>query len=117
MNNFDQQPNFNNYQDHQFQKSVNKLPENKTFSLLHTDICSLQGNFKNLQNLISNLGQIFSVIAVSGTWTPNNNKSDNKSKTLEGYQNYHGVKEKSLKSGCRFYAKEGINLSQEKILK
>ena len=56
------------------------------------------------------------MIAVSETWTPNNEKSGNKAKTLEGYQNYHGVKGKSLKSGCVFYVKEGINFKPRKDL-
>ena len=91
INTFHQKPNFNYYENHQFHKLVNKLPENKMFSLLHTDICSFQGNFESLQNLISNLGHKFSAIAVSETWTPNNDKSDNKPKTLESYQHCHGV--------------------------
>ena len=112
INTFDQKPNFNYYHSHQFHRLVNKLTENKTFSLLHTNICSL--HFKNFQNLISNLGHKLSVIAVTKTWTPNNDKSDNKPKTLEGYQNYHGVKGKSLKSRCGFYVKEGINFKPRK---
>ena len=55
-----------------------------------------QGNFENLQNFISNLGHQFSIIAVSETWSPNNDTSGNKPKTPEGYQNYHGVKGKPL---------------------
>ena len=116
MNTFDQKLNFNYYQNHQFHKLVNKLPENKTFSLLHTNICSLRGNFGNLQNLITNLGHKFSVIAVSERWTPNNDKSGNKPQTLKGYQNYHGVKGTSLKNGCGFYVKEGINFKPGKDL-
>ena len=38
MNTSDQKPNFNYYHNHQFHKLVNKLPEIKTFSLLHTNI-------------------------------------------------------------------------------
>ena len=45
MNTFDQKASFNYYQNHQFHMLVNELPENKT---LHTNICSLQGNFENL---------------------------------------------------------------------
>ena len=93
-----------------------KLPATKTFSLLHTNVCSLPGNFENLQHLISNLGHKFSVIAVSETWTPNNDKCGNKPKTLEGYQSYHGVKGKLLKSGCGLYVREGINFKPIKDL-
>ena len=55
------------------------------------------------------------MITVSETWTPTM-KSDNKPKTLEGYQNYHGVRGKSLKSGCGFYFKEDINFKPRKDL-
>ena len=41
MNTTHQKPNFNYYHNHQFYELVNKLPENKTFSLLHTNICPL----------------------------------------------------------------------------
>ena len=71
INTFDQKPNFNYYHNHQFHRLVNKLTENKTFSLLHTNICSLEGNFENFQNLISNLGLKLRVIAFTKTWTPN----------------------------------------------
>ena len=41
MNTIDQKSNFNYYHYHPFHKLVNKIPENKTSSLLHTNICSL----------------------------------------------------------------------------
>ena len=43
-------------------------------------------------------------------------RGGNKPQTLEGYQNYHRVKGKSLKSGCRFYVKEGRNFKPRKDL-
>lgn len=49
------------------------------------NLCILP-KWKNLQNLTSNLGNKFSVITVSETGTPNNDKSGNKPKTI-GYQN------------------------------
>ena len=49
------QPKFKFYQTHEFHKLVNNLSENKAFSVFHTNICSLQANFDNLQNLINNL--------------------------------------------------------------
>ena len=54
---------------------------------------------------------------MSETWTPNNDNSGNKPETLEGYQNYHGVKGKSLKSGCRFYVREDINFKVALVVK
>ena len=44
-------------------------------------------------------------------------RGGNKPQTLEGYQNYHRVKGKSLKSGCRFYVKEGRNFKPRKVVK
>ena len=53
--NFILQPKFKFYQIHEFHKLVNNLSENKTFSVFHTNIGSLQANFDNLQNLINKL--------------------------------------------------------------
>ena len=65
IDNFLLQPNFKYYQNHDFHKLIKGLKGNKTFSLLHTNIYSLQGNFENLKNLINNLDHSFSVISVS----------------------------------------------------
>ena len=35
---------------------------------------------------------------------------------MEGYQNYHGKRESSIKSGCGFYVKEGIKFKPRKDL-
>ena len=35
-------------------------------------------------------------------------KSEVKPRKLEGYQNYHGNRGSSIKTGCGFYVKEGI---------
>ena len=45
MHNFLLQPNFKYYQNHNFHKLSKGLKGNTLFSLLHTNICSLQGNF------------------------------------------------------------------------
>ena len=92
-----QKPNYNYYHNHRFRRLVNKLPENKTFILLHLNIYLLQGNFDNLQNVMRNLGHKFNVITASQIWAPSNDKGGNKTKTLQSYQNYHGAKGKSLK--------------------
>ena len=61
------QPKFKFYQTHKFLKLVNNLSESKAFSVFHTNICFLQANFDNLQNLISNLDHQFSVVVLSET--------------------------------------------------
>ena len=64
------QPNLKYYQNHDFHKLSKGLKGNKVFSLLRTNIYSLQEKFENLQNLISNLDHSFSVISVSQAWIP-----------------------------------------------
>ena len=61
------QPKFKFYQTHEFHKLFNNLLENKAFNVFHTNICSRQVNFDNLQSLISNLDRQYSVVALSET--------------------------------------------------
>ena len=74
-----------------------------------TNICSRNANLENIYALISNLEFSFSVIAVSQKWTPKGRNEVNPRK-LEAYQNYHGIRGSSIKSGCSFYVKKGIKL-------
>ena len=102
IDNFLLQPNFKYYQNHDFLKLIKGLKRNKTFSLLHTNIYSLQGNFENLQNLINNLDHSFSVISVSEAWAPESKSKQFNCKILEGYQKYYGIKGNSLKKAAGF---------------
>ena len=52
---------------------------------------------------------------MSETWTPIE-KSEVKPRKLEGYQNYHGDRGSSIKSGCGFYVEEGIKFKARKYL-
>ena len=83
------------------------LHQTNDFSLFHRNICSLSANLEKLETLISNLEFSFSVIAVSETWTPKG-KDEVKPRKSEGYQNYHGSRGSSIKSGCGDYVKKGI---------
>ena len=74
-----------------------------------TNICSRNANLENIYALISNLEFSFSVIAVSQKWTPKGRNEVNPRK-LEAYQNYHGNRGSSVKSGCSFYVKKSIKL-------
>ena len=69
IENFSLQPNFKHYQNHDLHKLSKGLKGSKIFSLLHTNVCSLRGNFESMQNLINNLDHSFSVISVSEAWT------------------------------------------------
>ena len=61
-------PGFKYYETHQFYLMKNKV--NNPFSLFHTNICSLQYNGDNLQNLLASLEFKFDIIALSETWNP-----------------------------------------------
>ena len=116
IDNFLLQPNFKYYQNHDFHKLIKGLKGNKTFNILHTNIYSLQGNFQNLQNLINNLDHSFSVTSVPEAWTPESKSKQFNSEILDGYQKYYGMKGNSLKSGCRFYVREGIKFKSQNDL-
>ena len=61
-------PNFKYYETHDFHLMKNKVKN--TFSLFHSNICSLQYNGDNLHNLLASLEFKFDVIALSETWNP-----------------------------------------------
>ena len=108
------QPDFNYYQTHDYHKLAMKLDKRNSFSALHTNICSLSANLENLELLLTNLDHAFDIIGVSETWTSenNNNKNTITNHTIPGYQKFCGTKGSSLKSGCGFFVKEGVNFKE-----
>ena len=52
---------------------------------------------------------------MSETWNPKG-KSEVKPRKVEGYQNYNGNEESSVKNGCGFYVKKGIKFKPWKDL-
>lgn len=107
---------FDYFQSHEFHKFINKINREKSFGLLHTNICSLQHNFDNLQNLIYQLDYNFNVIALSETWNPRDKDHTFKIYDLEGYQRYVGIPGTTIKSGCGFYVKNNIKFITRKDL-
>ena len=63
-------PNFNYYETHAFHALINKINIPKTFSIFHTNICSLPANMDNLEILFEDLEHEFDVISLSETWNP-----------------------------------------------
>ena len=53
---------------------------------------------------------------MSETWTAQNKNSLFKPQKLNGYEPYYGIEGNSLKSGCGFYIKDGINYKPRKDL-
>ena len=100
---------FDFYTTHEFHKLKNKIKHNSnTFSLLHTNICSLQENTKKLELLNQNLDFMFDIVALTETWHLENNVNFSPPK-LQGYQNYEGICGSTQKGGCGFYIHESIS--------
>ena len=65
--------NFKYYDNHEFHKLKQKWSNNRNFSIFHTNIYLLQANSDKLELLTNNLNHDFNVIALSETWTSENN--------------------------------------------
>ena len=99
--------NFSYYLTHDFNKLRNKnsnKTNNTNFSVLHTNICSLQGHFNNLEQLLNNLEYDFDIIGLPETWHTVGNHNFLPG-ILTGYQNYEDISGSTLKRGCGFYIK------------
>ena len=99
--------NFNYYETHAFHKLKNNLKLNKSenFSISHSNICSLQGNFDKVEILLDNLEHQFDVIALTETWHMKNNVNFTPG-ILSGYQKYEGLAGLSKKAGYVVYTKD-----------
>ena len=85
---------------HALQKIKNNLKLNKSenFSIYHSNICSLQGDFDKLEILLDNLEHQFDdVIALTETWHMKNVSFT--PGILSGYQKYEGLVGLSKKVG------------------
>ena len=106
---------FKYFLSHEFHKLSKKLktPNSENFSLLHSSICFLQGNFDKLESLIDHLDYKFDVVALSKTWETKGNASFTAG-NLPGYQKIEDTKGSSKKGGCGFYIKNSIPYIQRK---
>ena len=98
--------NFKYYKTHDFHKLLKRKEISNVgncFSVLHTNISSLQCNFSKLELLLHNLDHNFKVIAVTETWNSVHKKHLFASKILLGYHQYEGMTGETLKSGCGFF--------------
>ena len=109
-NNVNLKCNFKYYSTHEFHKLQRKLKTFKhmPFSLIHTNICSVNKNISNLEILQATLGHNFDVIALSEAWITKENESTTNNLHLASYQKYHGTSGNSLKGGCGFFVSKGI---------
>ena len=103
----DFKPNCHYYEVDQFRKTQSSWNQ-KSFSILHTNICSLQANIENLEDLLTDLSYDFKVIALTETWNPEKSKDRFTAKQLPGYHEYYGTTGSSSKGGCGFYIKDSL---------
>ena len=87
---FNLEPKFNYADIHDFHKIKQKLPKKACFSLLHTNIQSLNHNFEQLEILINSLEFNFDIIALSEVWCPDEKLTFNPG-ILKGYHSYIGT--------------------------
>ena len=99
-------PDFKYYEVDQFHNMTAKLSD--PFSLIHTNICSLQFNGDNLSNLLATLEHKFDVVAVTETWNPDYKKHTFQPPIINGYKPYKGTTGSSLKGGCGVYIRDDL---------
>ena len=95
-----------NHEFHKLNKNINS-GKNDKFSLLQTNICSLQGNFEKVEMLLSDLENQFDVIALTETWHNDNNPSFTAG-IPPGYQKYESTSGSTKKGGCGLYIENTI---------
>ena len=99
-------PDFNYYETHDFHSLKDRVIN--PFSLLHTNISSLQHNGDNLILLLTNLQFKFDIIALTETWNPESKAHAFQPPIIEGYKDYYGSTGSSLKGGCGLYINEDL---------
>ena len=95
---------YTNHDIHKLKKENNSIQIQ--FSILHTNISSLNGNGDKLELLLDDIDYKFDVVALTETWNPETNKHTFSPKILEDYEPYEGIPGSSLKGGCGVYINE-----------
>ena len=103
-------PEFKYYEIDQFCKSKVIWEKQKHFGIFHTNICSLQANIDQMEDLLVDLSYKFEILALSETWNPEAAKDKFQPKIIDGYHNYYGVTGSTRKGGCGLYVKESLEL-------
>ena len=106
--------NFNYYDTNTFNELVTNEISNKNFSIFHSNISSLNGNFEKLELLLNRLAIKFDIISLTETWNPEKKTID--SNHLIGYQKYVSQPGTTMKSGSGFYISDNINFIPRKDL-
>ena len=90
-------------------KLTQPISESIGFSILHSNIQSLNCNGEKLECLLNSINVKFDVTALSQTWHCEKNKHLFDPIKLDGYNEYEGQMGSSLKGRCGLYVRKGIN--------
>ena len=78
-------------------------PDNKSFSILHVNIRSLNKNFENFKLMLSDLNYEFSMICLSETWCSNESFQNNSDYNLSQYNSVHQERKNKRGGGVCVY--------------
>ena len=92
-----------------FHQLKNKLNYERCFSVIHSNICSLQANSDGLESFLCDLEFKVDVVSLSETWNPENEKHHFIRSKIEGYRGYFGTNGSSAKGGCGFCINDALN--------
>ncbi len=103
--------NFDYFSNHKFHKLIRNIRSSgkERFSLLHSNILSLLGNFDKLENLLLDLDSDFDILALSETWHSKSNDARFKNLSIPGFHKFVGLQGNSKNGGCGFFIKESLN--------
>ena len=83
--------------------------DNRSFSILHVNIRSLNKNFGNFKSMLSDLSYDFSVICVSETWCSNDSFQNNSDYNLSQYNSVHQERKGKRGGGVCVYINKKYN--------
>ena len=82
-----------------------------TFSILHTNICSLQANIDKLKFLLTEVDLSFDIISLTETHNPTKTAHLFNPGSIEGYHQYDGITGSTDKGGCGFFISNQVSYS------
>ena len=92
-----------------FEKMTKNNSQDKSMSIIHTNIRSYSKNMQSFMILLSDLQYEFDIIGLTETWQNINKKHLITSELLPNYQTYEYICGHTQNSGCGLYVKQGIH--------
>ena len=92
-------------EDHFNKRTFNLEIDNKSFSLIHSNIRSIPKNLQNFESYLSNLNHDFSIIALSETWLKDHTVD---LYNMKGYSSEHKYRKSRSGGGVSLYIMDSI---------